>query len=62
MAQKITFFVFLISFSLCFVEDAHSQACIESPDGLVSWWPGDGNAFDFVNGHNGALTGGTAFT
>ena len=64
MAQKITFLVFLISFSLCFAEDAHSQACVKPPDGLVGWWPGDGdgNAFDFVNGHNGTLTGGTAFT
>ncbi len=29
--------------------------------GLVSWWPGEGNANDIVGGHNGTLSGGTAF-
>ena len=30
---------------------------IEPPPGMVGWWPGDGNAFDFVGGNHGTLTG-----
>ena len=33
---------------------------IQPPDGMVSWWPGDGNANDIVGGNDGALTGGFA--
>src|SRR5207245_1589335 len=31
------------------------------PFGLVSWWPGDGNANDVVDGNNGTLLNGAAF-
>ena len=31
------------------------------PFGLVSWWPGDGNANDVVSGNNGALQNGASF-
>jgi hypothetical protein len=31
-------------------------------NGLVAWWPGDGNANDVVGGHNGTLGGGMGFT
>ena len=30
-------------------------------EGLVSWWPGEGNANDAVGGHHGALRGGATF-
>jgi uncharacterized protein (DUF2141 family) len=36
--------------------------CVEPPPGLVSWWPGDGNADDIRNGNDGVLLGGTFFT
>jgi hypothetical protein len=32
-----------------------------SPAGLVSWWPGDGNADDIAGGHHGAILGGLGF-
>jgi hypothetical protein len=32
-----------------------------APTGLVSWWPGDGNANDIVSGNNGVLHGGASF-
>ena len=35
---------------------------IEPPAGMVSWWPGDGNANDIVDGNHGTLQGGAAFT
>lgn len=34
---------------------------VEPPDGLVSWWPGDGNPNDIVASNHGALRGGVAF-
>ena len=30
---------------------------IQPPSGMVSWWPGDGNAQDIVGGNHGTLTG-----
>lgn len=40
---------------------AHAQECFPAPDGLVSWWPGDGDANDIEGNNNGALQGGAAF-
>ena len=33
--------------------------CIAHPWGLVSWWPGDGNANDIRNGNDGTINGAT---
>jgi hypothetical protein len=41
---------------------ATSGSCMLPPAGLVSWWPGDGNADDIIGSHNGTLVGGVAFT
>jgi YVTN family beta-propeller protein len=35
--------------------------CAEAPPGLVSWWPGEGNADDIVNGNDGTLQNGVTF-
>jgi Concanavalin A-like lectin/glucanases superfamily/Immunoglobulin domain len=32
------------------------------PSGLVSWWPGEGNANDVISGNNGSLIGNTSYT
>ncbi len=40
---------------------AAPQACIPPPAGLVSWWPGDGNAQDIQGGNNGTLQNGVTF-
>jgi len=42
--------------------DAQSQNCVSPPSGLVSWWPGDGNANDIWEGNEGTLVGGTTYT
>ena len=34
---------------------------IPPPAGMVSWWPGDGNANDIIDGNPGTLQGGAAF-
>ena len=38
-----------------------AQTCTPSPSGMVSWWPGDGNANDIVGGNHGTLQNGAAF-
>lgn len=39
------------------------EACVIPPtSGLVSWWPGDGNANDIADGNPGALQGGTFYS
>jgi hypothetical protein len=35
--------------------------CVQPPSGLVSWWPGDGNAQDIIGLNDGTLQGGTSF-
>ena len=37
------------------------QGCDPAPSGLVSWWPGNGNANDIIGGNNGSLVGGAGF-
>jgi len=35
--------------------------CTPPPSGMISWWPGNGNAFDIHDGHNGTLVNGATF-
>jgi hypothetical protein len=35
--------------------------CVPAPSGMVSWWPGDGDADDIVGGNNGTLQNGATF-
>jgi YVTN family beta-propeller protein len=51
--------VLLAVFAL--VGRAVAQVCVPPPSGLVSWWPGDGNANDIVGTNNGTLQGGVTF-
>ena len=37
-------------------------SAIPPPAGMVSWWPGDGNAQDIVDGNHGILSGDATFT
>ena len=37
-------------------------SCDPAPSGIVSWWPGDGNALDIASTNNGALQGGATDT
>jgi len=34
-------------------------SCVQPPSGLISWWPGDGNASDIIGGNDGAWNGTT---
>jgi hypothetical protein len=41
--------------------DAALDACVPAPPGLVSWWPGNGDAQDVAGENNGELHGGAGF-
>ena len=32
-------------------------SCVAPPEGIVAWWPGDGNTEDIVGGNDGSLVG-----
>jgi hypothetical protein len=34
---------------------AQAQTCVPPPAGLISWWPGDGDATDIIGPNNGTL-------
>jgi hypothetical protein len=42
-----------------FMPAGAQETCGQLPAGVVSWWPGDGNANDFVDGNPGTLVGAT---
>src|SRR3989304_5996219 len=37
------------------------QQCVTPPSGMVSWWGGDGNAFDIIGANNGTLMNGATY-
>src|SRR5262245_8578149 len=40
---------------------ADPPVCAPPPSGMVSWWPGEGDANDIQGGHHGTLEGGMTF-
>jgi hypothetical protein len=40
---------------------AAQGVCVQPPSGLVSWWPGEGNANDIIGSNNGAIEGTVTF-
>jgi Leucine-rich repeat (LRR) protein len=54
--------LFLLLTGLMLVPPVGAAGCSSAPAGLVSWWPGDGNANDIAGTNNGALQGGATAT
>lgn len=52
----------LLLFTCAPLRHAVAQPCVPPPAGLVSWWPGEGDARDVVGGNDGTLQGGVSFT
>ena len=38
-----------------------TSSCVAAPANVVGWWPGDGNADDIAQGHDGVLVGDATF-
>ena len=51
----------LLMLSFLTADPAWAQGCAQVPDGLVSWWPGEGDSSDLVGGNPGTLAGATTF-
>jgi hypothetical protein len=51
----------IVLFSLAAINHAGAQTCVQPPSGLISWWPGDGNANDIVGPHQGTPLNGVGF-
>lgn len=51
----------LLALTQLSVGRAVAQTCVPPPSDVVSWWPGDGNADDVVDGNPGTLQNGATF-
>lgn len=38
-----------------------AQTCVPAPYGIISWYPGEGNAHDIIGNNNGGITGNVTF-
>jgi hypothetical protein len=47
--------------ALALTSQATAQSCVESPTGLVGWWPGDGTGSDLESGPDAKLLNGAGF-
>ena len=53
--------MFLIILLVLSLPSVHASECVEHPPGLISWWPGDGHAFDIVSENHGTLENGATY-
>jgi len=58
-AKRMFAVAFILVMGFSFSESA--SQCVTPPSGLISWWPGDGNANDIEDGNNGSLVNGATF-
>src|SRR5436309_3014416 len=54
--------LFLLAGAMLKIFQADAASCLSAPNGLVNWWPGDGNALAIVGTNNGTLQGGATAT
>jgi len=52
--------LFALALELRIPDIAHAQ-CVVAPEGLVAWWPADGDAEDIVGNNHGTLANGATF-
>jgi hypothetical protein len=54
--------VWMEAFLVALLPDlTRAASCVPPPSGLVSWWPGDGNALDYAGNNNSTAVGGISF-
>jgi hypothetical protein len=61
LALLITSPIGSIAFPTQPLSQSSSPKCVPPPSGLMSWWPGDGNANDIVGTNKGSLQNGATF-
>lgn len=60
--MKILYAIFRGLLPIVIAASVHAQECDPVPSGIVSWWPGEGNANDLLSTNNGTLVGDVTFT
>lgn len=58
--KKVSIVIILGLLCLLIGSKAYAE-CVQPPSGLISWWPGDGNTNDIINGNHGTLQYGASF-
>ena len=62
MNRSSTFIVGIFLLAITMIPSpGAAEECVEPPAGLVSWWPGDGNAEDIHGSNDGTLMNGAGF-
>lgn len=61
MKRNFYISMFLVLFSIFIFGAEGAAVCLDPPSGLVSWWPGDGNASDIIGPNDGTLINGATF-
>ena len=51
----------ILTMLVSFGSFAVAQICVQPPEGLVSWWPGEGDASDIVGNNHGMRQNGATF-
>ncbi len=54
-------FVAALLLAMGFTFSESTSQCVTPPSGLVSWWPGEGNANDIIASNHGTLQNGVSF-
>ena len=57
----MNFRLILVAGAILYAGTSFAQECFPVPDGLVAWWPGDGNTVDVQGGNDGILVNGATF-
>ena len=60
-ASLVVLFCVCSTLAVALAQPALAQVCTLPPAGIVSWWPGDGNAHDIAGSNDGTLVNGVTF-
>jgi hypothetical protein len=61
MKPKFFISIAAILLSIFIIAAECTAVCLDPPSGMISWWPGDGNALDIVGPNDGRLKNGATF-
>lgn len=61
MKRNICVSILFLLFSIFFVATGVTSACIDPPNDMVAWWPGDGNSDEIIGQRDGGWVYGEAY-
>ena len=60
--KRLNSFRISLAILVCIFSIAKAQSPIQPPEGMISWWPGDGSAEDIVGWNSGSLWGNSTYS